>query len=439
MLDSTRRISKTLTAERRHFICASFSLLTSSKERERGLKLVRSHFTFIAGRRFKNKLFSPQNDGMSASINMVILCLAATNAVRVPFLPNTTLVPISTSSSVTLTNMTCDQCLCHSKAAHMILNCFPNATCQFFVDAPRTYELRPALDTFVYFPRQIVPNASESCTQSIRFLLDRLNETTPTYAHISSPRCLLLDNQGYLVTVSQFDKSIVRFHPNDLTRIDQPPSPIFSQNPRSLSHHNGAYFVGFYDYILVLDSSYMSQIASISTSSLLGTRDMIFLSDGQQMIVISTDNGRLLFFNRSSALSYDYDFIGYQTVSCQFPYGLLSVNDTFFYLTSRLDDAIYSYSSMGSTTSWTEMLVLDASSYASLFNGFHVSIDNSGRYWFSLGSSGAKIFDNQGAFLGTVQPAGSFVFDAVIMDNYVIYFSDTALGRIIRMEPNLEC
>ena len=321
----------------------------------------------------------------------------------------------------------------------MILNCFPNATCQFFVDAPRTYEFRPALDTFVYFPRQIVPNASESCTQSIRFLLDRLNETTPTYANILSPRCLLLDEQGHLVTVSQSDKSIVRFHPNNLTRIDQPPSPVFTQNPRSLSHHNGAYFVGFYDYISVVNSSDMSQIASISTSYLQGTHDMIFVSDGQQMIVTSMDNGRLLFFNRSSALSYNYDFIGYQTVSGQLPYGLLSVNDTFFYLTSRLDNTIYSYLSTGSTTSWTEMLVLDASSYASLFNGVHVSIDNSDRYWFSLGSSGAKIFDNQGAFLGTVQPAGSFVFDTLIADNYVIYLSDNALGRIIRMEPNLEC
>ena len=38
---------------------------------------------------------------------------------------------------------------------------------------------------------------------------------------------------------------------------------------------------------------------------------MICLNDGQQMIAVSANNQLLLFFNRSSAMPYNYDFIGY--------------------------------------------------------------------------------------------------------------------------------
>ena len=276
------------------------------------------------------------HDKMSTSIITVILILCApmTTAIQVPFIPNAAFVPISSSNSTTVTNRSCDQCLCDSNASHMILNCFPNNTCQFFVDAPRIYQLQPTANCIVYFPRQILPNDSDSCTTDADYLLNQLNAATPTYASVSQLRSLLLDNHDYLVTVSIASKSIRRFYSNNLTSVSQPPSPIFSENPNMIAYHDGAYYVGFDTYILVFDSTNMSQIHNIGSSSLQSIRDIIFLSDGQLMIVVCIGNSRLVFFNRSSSMPHNYDFIGFQTVTYPVPHGLFYGNDTFFYLTS---------------------------------------------------------------------------------------------------------
>ena len=224
---------------------------------------------------------------MSTSINIVILCVAIATADRVPFLPDVTFVPISNSSSTTMTSRTCDQCLSDSNASHMIINCFPNDTCQFFVDASRTYRLQSNLNAFLYCPRLIVPNASESCMPNNSNLLSRLNAAVSTYVSIPDPSSLLIDDHGYLVTLSVGAKPIVRFYPNNLTTVNQPPSPTFTVASNNIAYDSGAYYVGFSNYILVVDSSNMSQIQNISTNSSSTTRDMIFLNGGQQMIVAS--------------------------------------------------------------------------------------------------------------------------------------------------------
>ena len=370
---------------------------------------------------------------------IILLSVSVATAVRIPSIPNVTFVPISPSSSTTVTNRSCDQCLCDSYSSHMILNCFASDTCQFFVDAPCSYKLEPTPNALVYFPRQVFPKASECWMPNTSFLLNRLNTTTPTYANVSYPLCLVLDDHGYLVTVSLTNRSIFRFHPNNLTRIEQPPSPIFADPPHTLAHHGGAYYVGFIPYILVVDSSSMSQIHNISTPSLYGTRDMIFFNDGQQMMVVSMNNRRLIFFNRSSSMPHNYDFIGYQTVSCQSPHGLFYVSDTLFYLTSRADHTVYTYSNVGNITSWAETLVLNVSSSAYLPNGLHVSVDNNDRYWFSMGLYGMKIFNSQGSLLGSLYPTDSNIFDTLILNNYVIYLADCGRDRLVRIDPTIQC
>ena len=379
---------------------------------------------------------------MPASITFLVVILRAvvSSAVQVPFLPNLTFVPLSSSNSITVTDRTCDQCLCDSNSSYSILKCFPNNSCQLFVDAPRSYELQPTPGALLYFPRQILPKASECWMPNISFLLNQLNTTTPTHADVPSPTCLLLDNHGYLVTVSQTNRPIVRFHPDNLSRIDQPPSPIFSQNPESITQYRGAYYVTFSDYILVVDSSNMSQIHNISAPSLSSPRDMIFLNDGQQMIVASTYGGTLVFFNRSSTMPHNYDFVDDLVVTCPIPHGLFYVNDTFFYLTSAQNNTAYSYSNAGNITSWTETLVLNAPSTAtSPNNGWHVSIDSNDRFWFSMGTYGTEIFDSHGSSLGSLYATGHHIYDTLISKNYVIYLSDLALHQIIRIDPNLQC
>ena len=368
-----------------------------------------------------------------------IVCTTVASSVKTPFIPNVILVPLSNSTSITLTNRTCDQCLCDSQASHAILNCFPNATCQFFVDAPRSYTVNSTPNAFLYFPRQVFPKASECWMPNTTSLLSQLNNAKPAYAFNTSPLCLLLDDHGYLVTLSQASWSILRFDPNNLTKIDLPASPTFPATPWSLAYNEGAYYVGFEYYIGVFSSSNMSLINTVTTAFLQGTRDISFLNDGQLMIVVSTGNQSILFFNRSDPMSHNYTFIGHQYVSCVQPHGLFHVDDTVFYLTSWHDNTVYSYSKTGSITQWTQSLLFNAWPSVGASNGFHVSVDSSDRYWFSMGTYGVKIFTSNGTLLDSLSLSGFDIFDTLIADNFVIYLSDKGANQIIRIDPHLQC
>ena len=197
--------------------------------------------------------------------------------------------------------------------------------------------------------------------------------------------------------------------------------------------------MGLGSSISVVDSDSMSVIHTITAPFLEGTRDTSFLNGGQLMIVVSTGNRSILFFRRSSPTSYNYEFIGYQCVSCVNPHGLFHVDDTVFYVTSWRDNTVYSYSRTENITRWNETLLFNAWSSAPVSNGFHVSVDSSDRYWFSMGTFGVKIFSSQGTLLDSLYPSGFEIFDTLIADNFVVYLSDKATSRIIRIDPNLQC
>ena len=375
---------------------------------------------------------------MPPSIVFLVFFTGIATAVQLPFVSNMTLVSKSNSTSITLTEHSCDQCLCESNFSHSILNCFPNNTCQLFADAPRTYTLKPTPNAFLYFPRQIAPNASQCCTQNGTDLLHRLNNTTPTSAPVNGSRNLVIDNHGYLVTVSHSDRTIVRFYANNLTQIDQSPSSLLAAFPMTLAYQNEAYYVGFDYHIMVVDSTNMTLMHNMSTSALNGTRDIMFLNDGQQMIVTASNINRLVVFNRSSPTSHNYNYIGYQNVSCQSPHGLFYVSDSLFYLTSWSNSTVYKYSNVGNVAGWSETLAISASPVPSS-TGNHVSIDECGRYWLSLGAGGVQIFDREGSPIDSLYPTGSNIFDTLVLDNYVIYLSDSAANRIIRLDPSIPC
>ena len=376
---------------------------------------------------------------MLLNIFTVFLLTRFTTAVRVLYIPDVVLISVSNASSVTLTDRTCDQCLCASNFSDLILNCFPNATCQFFATSPRTYRLQSVPNALLYFPKGIYPNASQCCMPNTTSLLSQLNATNSTSVSANSSRCLILDNNGYLVAVSYGAKSILRFHPNNLTAISVPASPIFTTNPWSITNFNEAHYVAFDSSIGVFNSSSMALLHNISAPGLNGTRDMMFINGGQSMIAASSNNARLFFFNRSSAGSYNYNPVGFQNVSYSSPHGLTYVSDTFFYATSWSNNSIYSYSRSGSATTWTEKFVLSAWSTTGSPAGSHLSVDECGRFWFSLGNFGLRVFDSQGTPLGATKPTGSYVFDTILLENYVMYVSGIGSNKILRIDPNISC
>ena len=79
-------------------------------------------------------------------------------------------------------------------------------------------------------------------------------------------------------------------------------------------------------------------------------------------------------------------------------------------------------------------LALNASSVTGFSGGTYLSTDECDRFWLSLQSHGIWIFDSQGSHLGTLNITGVSMYDTLIDKNYVMYISDYASNRIIRIE-----
>jgi len=129
-----------------------------------------------------------------------------------------------------------------------------------------------------------------------------------------------------------------------------------------------------------------------------------------------------------------------QQLNYIYPHGLVYINDTFFYGTSWNNNTVYSYTAVQNSTQWNQTLVINAAPWAPTASGNHITIDECGRFWYSLGNYGLVIFDSQGVFLANMTIAvNSSIFDTLITDNYVFYLSDGGLQRIIRIDPNIQC
>ncbi len=375
-------------------------------------------------------------------INIVfnlLLFLVAVTTIQIPFIGNAIFIAMSNSSSTTIINQTCNQCLCQSNSSYIALNCFPNDTCQFFTTYPRTYTIQSASQARLYFLQQILPNASQCCMSNTSYLLKQLNTVTPIFTNVLEPRCIVLDNYGYIVTVSQVNYTIVRLYSTNLTVVKQPVSPKFTSQPTTIAYYDETYYVGFDFFILAIDSRNLSILSNITAPYLSGARGMIFLDNGQTMVVASAYNRWILFFNRSDSVSKNYSCFYQQNVTYAYPHVFWYVNDTYFYLTSWQNNSIYSYSAINNSRTWKENLFINASSIASTPSGNHLVVDECDRYWFALGVYGIRIFDKQGVLLGNFTMINSTIFDVIISDDYVVYLSDTELNRVSRMDLKIQC
>ena len=186
---------------------------------------------------------------------------------------------------------------------------------------------------------------------------------------------------------------------------------------------------------MVLNSNNFTILQNITAAAFDGIRDISFLDNGQTLLVLSTFNHLLLFFNRSD----NYSLINLQNVSYSTPHGLYVVNDNLFYVTSWNENSIYSYSRISRSVLWKEQLLIDSTPIASIMGGSHLTIDDCNQVWFSLASNGMKIFNDGGSFLENVSQITLFIFDTIITDNYVLYIYDVVNHRIIRIDPDVHC
>ncbi|CAF1592758.1 unnamed protein product [Adineta ricciae] len=368
---------------------------------------------------------------------LLLLTVLVVHPIQIPFIDQAILTAKSTTNMTIFANQTCQQCLCRFYSGYIALSCFSNDTCELFYSYPRVYIVHGLSNARLYFLQDIFPNASECC-MSNSYVFQQLDAAPTTRVNVSRPRCLVIDNYGYLVTVSETTNDIIRLYPANLSIVNQPTSPVFPNDPSSISYYDEAYYIGFDGYILILHTSNFSVLANITTASLFGTRDIGLLYSGQIMVVLSTGNNYILFFNRTDNVSRQYTYLNQQLVTYSSPHGFWYINDTYFYVTSWATNSIYSYSATNNITIWSENLFINATSNTSSWGGNHLTIDDCGRYWFALGANGIQIFDQQRNLLKIESGIASYIFHILLTDD-VMYISDLVYNQIVRLDLNDTC
>jgi hypothetical protein len=281
------------------------------------------------------------------------------SCLSIPRIDSVSLVPITPTNFTTLLNATCYQCICLALANQSTaLNCFlNNNTCQLFDRVPIRHRLQPGAQATLYFTSGWVPNGSQCCMPDLQALLAGLNNATKLFRSQSIPRGIALDNHGYLVNIQYDGNTIWRLVSLNLTLVDQ--LPLSESSVRNIASYENAYNVGTdFSSIEVVDSNTLTKLQVITHPDMNGVRDVIFLRDGQIMVVSSTNNRKLLFFNRSSIAPFNYSYVYQISTTYQSPHGLRYVNDSFFYATSWDDNSVYSHATMNGVT-WTEALFVD--------------------------------------------------------------------------------
>ena len=368
----------------------------------------------------------------------IILSSSFGSSVRIPFINNAVLIDLDSSNTTMVLDRSCDQCLCLSILSYAAVNCLSNGTCQFFRTFPYRYRIEMKSQARLYFPQQSFPNVSECCMSNLTDLLNRLKQGNLISVNVSTPRDLVLDNRGALVTVEMSGSHLNRFNAMNLSRLDL--LFLTSSSIRVIALDHNIYYVALNNNsMLLIDAGNLTVLPGLTLANVNGPRGVIFLNDGQTMVVSSIQNDSLVFFNRSSIIPPAYTFQFRQSVNCSSPHGLRRVNDSLFYATSYSKNLIYSYRRTNGSTTWQEQFVFSVPKVNSTFGAIHLTIDECNRIWLSLETDTVIIFDQQGNPLGNFTILNAAIYDVYIGENYLMYFSDRKSNRIIRLDPNIQC
>ena len=373
-------------------------------------------------------------------VRLLLLLILPIACNGLPFIANVSLVPRFPTNFTIIYNSSCDECLCTALTnASAAVNCFSNNTCQLFSDVPTSYRLQNNTASILYFTGASLPSPSQCCMPNTTLLIQKLQNATIQSVNLSNARCVVIDDHGFLVTVQEWGSNLSRFDSHNLSLID---TTTFSPETMSIiAYHQGAYFLTTQNNaILIVNSTNLTLINTITASGFNGVRDIIFLKDGLIMVVASASNQQLFFFNRSAESPRNYTFVSQLSTSFGTPHGLTYVNDSFFYAISWEAKSIYSFATSDNGT-WTEKLFVNAQNMSNDTDrwGAHVMIDDCQRRWMSEFGNGVFIFDSEGHHLGTLESTSTGLFDALFVENYVLYLSYQKDGKIVRLDPQIEC
>ena len=157
------------------------------------------------------------------------------------------------------------------------------------------------------------------------------------------------------------------------------------------------------------------------------------------MVACSISGQTLVFLNRSSFSPINYTFAYQTTPSYPLPHGLWYVNDSFLYATSWTGNSVYSHATTDGVT-WIETLFTNVNTVVSGDGAADVTVDECGRKWVSRNAGTMIIYDRSGTYVGNLTLSSVGIFDAMFLNNYVLYVADSwGGGRLIRLDPNITC
>ena len=361
------------------------------------------------------------------------------SSIRLPFIDHGALIGQGNTNFSLLVNRTCDECLCLSSTSHAAVNCFDNRTCQLFRTFPLRYRINVLNHSRLYFPQGSFPNESECCMSNLTDLLNRLkNGSFMQSVNVSSPRDVVLDNRGTVATVESVVFKLSQFDATNLSQMNH----IIVGNSflRAFAFYDDVYYVASQNNMMLLVNAVnLSTLANLTLTQVSAARGIIFLNGGRTMVISSSANNSLVFFNRSLSIAPFYTFQFRQPVSYGSPHGLWRVNDSFFYVTSYQNNSVYSYRQNISNGIWIERFVFQVPKWNNSGGATHLTIDECDRFWLSLGNDRIIICDEQGNQLGNFTVANAGIYDLQISKNYLMYFADNLSNRIVRLDPNIQC
>ena len=74
-------------------------------------------------------------------------------------------------------------------------------------------------------------------------------------------------------------------------------------------------------------------------------------------------------------------------------------------------------------------------------SGSHITVDECGRIWQVMYDYGLDIYNSSGAHIGTwdMNLGGKFVYDLILLPNYVLLISSRSTKQIIQYDPQMSC
>lgn len=392
---------------------------------------------FIISKSYTSFILLKKSSRMQKLI-FIFFTITRIHGIAIPVIRNVSFISASPKNSTVLVNVTCLQCFCTIQASNpMAFNCHTdNQTCEVFYSYPTTYRLESKTNSDFYFLRSIFPETSDCCMSNFTQLKQKLLNARVTSILTPKPRCLVIDNHGYLVTVEHGGSYIRRFNRINLSLIDE--TSFSGLQMEILVYYSDAYYISLSNNkVLVIDSNRLSMIGYIDVNNAAEPRDIMFLNGGQLMVLASHGNDKIFFYNQTGGNRTQYSQMHKLSTNFQKPHGLGFINDTYFHVTSMDNAGIYSVS-MNTTGHW-DLYTFATNPFSSVY-GSHVTIDQCSRRWLSHQATPTfSVWFDDGSLVDSVDIQLISTFDAVIDENYVIYLSGSSPDAIYRVDPNITC